>query len=308
MNNLKVSNNILDCIIIGAGPAGVTAAIYLARKGLKFMVISPDIGGQVAKTSVVENYIGFQEITGAELTKKFEEHLKTFKFEHHPEEAKRIRRDKDNFEVVTASGKFQSKSIIIASGAKPRLLNIPGEKEFKNKGVTYCTTCDGPLYKNKVVAVIGGGNVAFESVLQLINIAKKVFVIDIDKFDADKILIDKAKVSPKVEFKENTKIAKILGDQVVEKIIVDQQGKEQEIAVQGVFIDIGYIPNSALLNDLAELNKRDEIKVESDQQTTMPGIFAAGDCTSTPYQQILIASGEGATAALSVFKYLAFKK
>lgn len=296
---------IYDLIIIGAGPAGITAAIYAARKKLKFLVLSKDVGGEVAKSSIIENYTGYQEITGEELTKKFEQHLKEFEFDFKLTEVKKIEKENDIFLVKTGSEEFRSMTLIIATGTKPRQLNVKGEKEFKNRGVTYCATCDAPLFIGKDVAVIGGGNSALEATIQLISIAKKIYLIDIaDELIADKVLIEKAKMSPKVEFFSNTKVLSILGNKFVEKIRIDQKGKEKELNVRGVFINIGYIPNTDLVRNLIKLNRKGEIDIDINNQTNISGIFAAGDCTNVPYKQIIIAAGEGAKASLSVGQYL----
>ena len=296
---------IYDLIIIGAGPAGITAAIYAARKALKLMVISKNIGGQVTKTSIVENYSGYQEITGEELIKKLEHHLHEFEFDLKETEVESIRKTNRIFEIQTKTEMFQSKALIIATGAKPKYLDIEGEKEFKNKGVSYCTTCDGPLFRGKDVAVIGGGNSALESVLQLANIANKVYLIIRNKdIDGDRVLLDKILKYKNVEIFYNSTVKGIKGDTSVKSLAFDREGKKQNINVQGIFVNIGFVPNSSLAGKIAALNSRGEIMIDPSGATSMPGMFAAGDCTDIPYKQIIIASGAGAIAAISAFKYL----
>jgi thioredoxin-disulfide reductase len=296
---------IYDTIIIGAGPAGITASVYAARKGMKIVIISEDIGGQVAKTSVVENYTGYQEITGEQLARKFDDHMKEFKFDFKQIKVRNLAKDNNIFTVETEKEKLTSKTLIIATGAKPRELKAEGEKEFKNKGVTYCATCDAPLFAGKDVAVIGGGNSALESGLQLTNIANKIYMVNKNEnFRGDEILVKKIKESPKVEIINNAKTKAILGERFVEQIKIDKGGQEIKLDVQGVFIDIGYVPNTRIVENLVQLNSKGEIEIDSFGKTNVPGIFAAGDCTDVPYKQIITAAGAGATAALSAFKYL----
>ncbi len=300
------TNIIYDLIIVGAGPAGITASIYAARKRLNFIVLSKDIGGQVIITSTVENYTGYQEINGSELVKKFDEHLKEFNFDLKITEVKKITKENNTFLVKTETEIFNAKTLIITTGAKPRMLNIKGEIEFKNRGVTYCATCDAPLFTNKDVVVIGGGNSALDAVLQLINIAQKVYLlIRNDVIKGDKIMIDKVKANPKVEILLNTVITEILGDKMVKGIKIYQKGDDKEIAVQGIFIEVGYIPNTGFLRAFLKLNSVGEIEIDSSNNTNINGVFAAGDCTNIPFKQIIIAASEGAKAAISAFNYLA---
>lgn len=297
---------IYDLVIIGAGPAGITASIYAARKKLNFMVISKDVGGQVVITSKVDNYTGYQEIGGAELVKKFDEHLKQFKFDFKMNEVKKIEKINGNFLIKTDTQDFQSKTLICATGAKPKMLNAKGDVEFKNRGVTYCATCDAPLFSGRDVVVIGSGNSALDAVLQLINLANKIYlVVRSDNLKGDKVMIDKVKASPKVEILYNSSATEIIGEKLVRSVKINQKGTQREIVVQGVFIEIGYIPNTEFLKDFVELNTEGEILIDSNNRTNIPGVFAAGDCTNVPYKQIIIAAGDGSKAAISVFDYLA---
>lgn len=254
----------------------------------------------------MENYTGYQEINGSELVKKFDEHLKEFNFDLKIMEVKKITKENNTFLVKTETEIFNAKTLIITTGAKPRMLNIKGEIEFKNRGVTYCATCDAPLFTNKDVVVIGGGNSALDAVLQLINIAQKVYLlIRNDVIKGDKIMIDKVKANPKVEILLNTVITEILGDKMVKGIKIYQKGDDKEIAVQGIFIEVGYIPNTGFLRAFLKLNSVGEIEIDSSNNTNINGVFAAGDCTNIPFKQIIIAASEGAKAAISAFNYLA---
>lgn len=295
----------LDLIIVGAGPAGITASIYAARKRLSFMVVSEDIGGQTAWSGDIENYTGYQFITGPDLVAKFEEHMRKYDIEvREGEVTLRLKRTGDRISVVTAKGRYEAKAVIIASGKRSRELGVPGEKEFKNRGLTYCATCDGPLFSGKEVAVIGGGNSALDAALQLMKIAKFTYLINItSKLTGDPIMQEKVTASNIVKVLNDTQVTAIMGDKMVNKIKISKDKKEEILPVQGVFVEIGLIPNSAFVKDV-EKNKSGEIKVNAYNETNVPGIFAAGDVTDVPEKQIVIAAGEGSKAALGVFRYL----
>jgi thioredoxin-disulfide reductase len=297
---------IKDLIIIGAGPAGITAAVYAARKKLDFSVITQDVGGQAAWSGDIENYTGYQFITGPDLALKFKEHLNKFDFDlQEGAGAAKVEKDGKNFKVTTAAGKtLVARTVIIASGKKPRLLNVPGETEFKNRGVTYCATCDGPLFTGKEVAVIGGGNSALDAVIQMAKIAAKTYLININpKLGGDPVMREKVMAAGKVEILNNTTTLEIKGDKFVKAIKVSTQGKARELSVQGVFIEIGLIPNSDFI-EIVDKNEKNEIVINCSAETSVPGIFGAGDVTSVPEKQIIIAAGDGSKAALSAFRYL----
>ncbi len=237
---------------------------------------------------------------------KFKEHLEKFEFDlKEGMEVSKVEKDGDNFKIETSKGEsLSSKTVIIASGKRPKMLNVPGEVEFKNRGVTYCATCDGPLFAGKSVAVIGGGNSALDAVLQMMNIASKVYLINVmEEITADAVMIEKGKTSSKVEILNGTKTLEILGDKFVKSIKVDAKGKQREIGVQGIFVEIGLIPNSEII-DFVKKNEIGEIVVNSAAETSVHGVFAAGDVTDVPEKQIIIAAGEGSKASLSAFKYL----
>lgn len=303
-----MSKNIYDIIIIGSGPAGMTAAIYCVRKGYDVLIIGKEVGGQVAKSGEIANYLGFGQTTGQDLTKEFHDHIKKFEnIEHqHNIEVTKIEQNKKNFTVKTKENKYQCKSIIIASGRNPRKLGISGEEEFKNKGVTYCATCDAPLFKNKKTAVIGGGNSGLEAVISLAKICPKVFLLEYEKkLNGDQVLADKVKNLDNVEIITNTETKEIIGDKFVTGLKYKQRDKDQvkEIKVKGIFIEIGWIP-SIDFDKITKKNKYNEIITDKKGKTNIKGIFAAGDITDVGYWQIIIAAGEGAKAALSAHDYL----
>ena len=294
-----------DLIIIGAGPAGITAAVYAARKKMDFLVLTGDIGGQAAWSGDIENYTGYQFISGPELAQKFEEHMRKYDIPvKEKEEVIEVRKLDKNILVRTLKGEYQSRTVIIASGKRSRELGVPGEKEFKNKGLTYCATCDGPLFAGKDVAIIGGGNSALDAALQLIKIARKVFIINNAlSLGGDLIMRQKVESAGNVVIKNNSQISAVLGDKFVERIRLISLAKEEEISVQGIFVEVGLIPNSGFIKDV-EKNSYGEIKINSNNETSIPGIFAAGDVTLVAQKQIIIAAGEGSKASLGVFNYI----
>lgn len=297
---------IYDLIIIGAGPAGITASVYAARLGIKFMVITKDIGGQAAWSGDIENYTGYQFITGPELAAKFEEHLRKFNIELRESEAAIDIKKEDAgiIYVKTEKNSYFARAVIVASGKRSRMLGVPGETDFKNKGLTYCAICDGPLFKDKVVAVIGGGNSAIDAALLLVRIAKQIYIINITlDFTADKVMQDKIKMAKNVSVLHGAKVTAIVGDKFVKAIRLNINGVDKEILVEGIFVEIGLIPNSEFAS-IVTRNKSNEIKIDSDGRTDIPGIFGAGDVTNIVEKQIIIAAGEGAKAALAAFKYI----
>ena len=298
-----------DLIIIGAGPAGITASIYAVRKKMEFLVISRDIGGQAAWSGDIENYTGYQFITGPDLVAKFQEHIDKYGIAlQENETAIEVKKVNNIISVKTDKGSYQAKSVIIASGKRSKELGVPGEKEFKNKGLTYCATCDGPLFSGKAVAVIGGGNSALDAALQLIKIAKRVYIINITSaLGGDAIMRQKLQESKIVTILDDTQVTAILGDKFVNGIKIKNEGKEEVLAVQGVFVEIGLIPNSDFIKEI-DRNQIGEIKISCRNETNLEGIFAAGDVTDVPEKQIIIAAGEGSKAALSAFRYLARRK
>ncbi|MBU2540868.1 MAG: FAD-dependent oxidoreductase [Candidatus Omnitrophica bacterium] len=300
---------IYDLIIIGAGPAGITASVYAARKKMNFLVISKDIGGQAAWSGDIENYTGYQFVTGPELAAKFEQHLRKYDFVlKEQEEVREVKKETDVIIVKSNKGTYQAKTLIIASGKRSRELNVKGEKEFKNKGLTYCATCDGPLFSGKDVAIIGGGNSSLDAALQLIKIAKRIYIINISSgLAGDAVMLDKVLGNEKVKVFNNSSVTEILGDKFLSSIKIKTQEGQEELLVSGVFVEIGLNPNSEFAPSL-ERNELGEIKVNFHNETNIEGIFAAGDVTNVPEKQIIIAAGEGSKAALSAFGFLARKR
>jgi len=300
---------IYDLVIIGAGPAGITAAVYAARKKMDILVITKDIGGQASLSGDIQNYTGYQFITGPELVIKFEEHMRKFNFEiKENEEAKELISKQSTFLVKTDKGNYQAKTVVVASGKSSRELGVTGEREFRNKGLTYCATCDGPLFAGRDVAVIGGGNSALDAALQLIKIADHIYIINFtDNLTGDGIMQEKVRADNKVSIFNNSRVKEILGDSFVRAIKIEEDKEEKILDVQGIFVEIGLIPNSGFASNL-EKNERKEIVVNQRNETNVPGIFAAGDVTNVPEKQIIIAAGEGAKAVLSAFRYLSTRK
>jgi thioredoxin-disulfide reductase len=299
---------IFDLIIIGASAAGMSAGIYAARAGLNFIIISKDKGGNTANAGIVENYLGTVSKSGLELSQKFEAHLEKYNPKIILNEVKKIDKKESIFVVKTENEEFESKTIIVATGARHRKLNIKGEKKFENKGISYCETCDGPLFKNKTVAIIGGGNSAIKAAFSLSKIAKQVYILNIeDHFNAEKIYLNRVKKLPNVELIFKARTEKFAGDGFLEKLRYEDlnSGEKNNLEIDGAFIYVGLIPNTEFIGDnLGILNKKKEIVINKLGKTKTDGLFAAGDVTDIPYRQISIAAGAGATALLSVVEYI----
>ncbi len=301
-----------DLIIIGAGPAGLTAGIYAARRALKTLVLSMDVGGQVASTPDIENYPGFEMISGADLSGKMMEQAKKFGVEIKvDEEVQELKKEKDIYIAKTNSSKYGAEAIILAFGKKPRELDVPGDNEFRGRGVSYCATCDGPFFKGKKVAVVGGGNSAMDAALYLSKIAEKVYVIHRrDQFRGDEIEVGKMKNNKNIELVLDSTVSEIVGSDVVEKVKIEnvKTRDTSELVVDGVFVEIGYEVASDFVKDLVKIDDRSQVIIDADGKTSDPGIFGAGDLTQTPYKQIVVAAGQGAVAALSAYDYIQKKK
>ncbi len=303
---------VYDLIIIGGGPAGITAGIYAGRKKLKTLLLTKDFVGQAGRTAWVDNYPGLPDISGTALMGKFEEHLKKFDIEiKEEEEVKKIERNKkdNSFRLLTKKQtEFSARTIIVATGADPRPLEVEGEKEFINRGVSYCSICEAPFFKDKAVAVIGGGNAGFEAALDLVKYAKRIFIFErTDKLRADEVLQQLAEKESKIEIHLNKEIKRIEGNEKVQDIVYQdlKTGKTFQLPIDGVFIQIGSIPATGFLKGLVKFNKRDEIKIDPKTcQTSCPGLFAAGDINEGSWKQIVIAAGEGCLAALAAYQYL----
>lgn len=309
----KKSAREYDVIIIGGGAAGMTAAMYCGRKLLKTaLLMGPRPGGETTLTNDIQNYPGFEKGTGTALMNIFEKQAKTWGAEVLSERAAKVTKEKNGFSVLLEDGaKLNAKSVILTFGRKQRKLNIPGEKEWMGRGVTTCTTCDGPLYPNKDVVIIGGGNAAIEGALEMAAIAKKVFIVHRrDEYRADPVTVKKMRAEKKITELLNHAPVEIKGERFVNGLVVEdvKTKKRKELPVQGVFIEIGYETDSSMVAGLVETNPAGEIAVDLRCKTKTPGLFAAGDMTVTPYKQTVISAGMGATAALEAYKYLTSAK
>lgn len=303
------TTELFDFLVVGGGPAGLNAALYAKRKGLKVGVFTPEVGGQLHNTSEVDNYIGIQNIKGGALSDAFLKHtmeldvpIKTGYMVTHIDKVNGI------FEVkLDNQNVYRSKTLLYATGGSPRKLDIPGEEQYANIGVSYCTTCDAPFFKNEHVIVAGGGNSAAESVIDLAAWASKITVVHRSQWRADQILLDQHKKIPNLTVHLETQLKEVYGDGIRMKGVkafdkVNQ--KEIDIPADGLFIEIGTIPKSDMISHLVKLNESKEVIVDRDQMTSCPGLYSAGDVTIQPYKQIIISAGEGATAALAATNYI----
>lgn len=303
------NKEIFDVLIIGGGPAGSSAAIYSARKGLKTGIVVERFGGQVMDTMAIENFISLPYTEGPKLSRNLEEHVRNYDVDIiSAESAKSIIKNKDYIEVsLDSNATLKGKTLIISTGAKWRELGVPGESKFKNKGVAYCPHCDGPIYKGKDIAVIGGGNSGIEAAIDLANIVNHVTVLEfLPELKADAVLQEKLNTLSNVTVLKNVQVKEITGTTKVNGIVyVDRNtNEEKNINLEGIFVQIGLVPNTKWLGEALEINKIGEIIVDKKGSTSLDGVFAAGDCTDSPYKQIIIAMGSGATASLSAFDYL----
>jgi thioredoxin reductase (NADPH) len=299
-----------DLIIVGGGPGGLAAGIYAVRFGLNTLVLErSEISGQIALSGLVENYPGFPAISGLELMEKYKTHAQETGVETKITDVLSVRSEGEKKIVSTDSGDLESKAVIIATGANPKHLNVPGEKEFLSKGVSYCATCDGPFFRNKTVVVVGGGNTAINEAILLSKIARKVYLIHRrDRLRAAKVLQDKVFAIANIEFIFNASIQEILGSsgeiRRVEKIIYkDIKSEEQhELATDGVFIYVGIHPNTEIID--VEKDKEGFIRTDRFLETSMKGVYAVGDCRDTPIWQLVAAVRDGALAATSANEYI----
>jgi NADH-dependent peroxiredoxin subunit F len=297
-----------DVLVVGGGPSGASAAIYAARKGIRTGIVAERFGGQVMDTLGIENFISVKYTEGPKLVASLEEHVKEYGIDvMTPQRAKRLEK-KDLIEVELENGAvLKSKAVIISTGARWRNLGVPGEAEFKNKGVAYCPHCDGPLFEGKHVAVIGGGNSGVEAAIDLAGIVKHVTVLEfMPELKADAVLQERLYSLPNVTVLKNVQTKEITGTDKVNGITYIDRATEEEhhIELQGVFVQIGLVPNTDWLRDTVECNRFGEIIVDKHGATSVPGVFAAGDCTDSAYKQIIISMGSGATAGLGAFDYL----
>lgn len=296
-----------ELLIIGGGPAGLAAAVYAARKKMDILLIAKDIGGQAATTWAIENYMGFKFITGPELVEKFREHVEEWKVPIEYALVEKVEKNHDWFEAVLDSGeRRKGQAVIYAAGKSARRLGVPGEREFWGRGVSDCATCDAPLFKGMEVVVVGGGNSALTAAAELVAIAKRVSVVSIAGWTGDPVLQDKVKAGANVGVYKGHEVVEIRGDKLVESVRIRSKktGEEHVVPARGVFVEIGLVPNSAPVSELVGLNSVGEVIVGCATETNVPGFFAAGDVSTVPEKQIIVAAGEGAKAALSAYSYL----
>lgn len=297
-----------DVLVVGGGPAGASAAIYAARKGIRTGIVAKRFGGQIMDTLAIENFISVKQTEGPKLAASLEEHVKEYDIDvMNLQRAKRLEK-KDLIEIELENGAIlKSKSVILSTGARWRNVGVPGEAEFKNKGVAYCPHCDGPLFTGKDVAVIGGGNSGIEAAIDLAGIVKHVTVLEfMPELKADSVLQDRLNSLPNVTVLKNVQTKEITGTDKVNGItyIERETGEEKHIELAGVFVQIGLVPSTDWLEGTVERNRMGEILVDKHGATSLPGVFAAGDCTDSAYKQIIISMGSGATASLGAFDYL----
>lgn len=334
-------NETYDLIIIGGSAAATSAGVYAARRGLNFKIITKEFGGEVATSGEIGNWPGNPHTDGLALADNFREHLKSLGVEPETEiEVESVKKQEDGTFCITTKSDglgmaadkagiplherpseseevpvaeadgplkcdYSSKTVIITTGVHPRELRVPGEKEFRNKGVSYCTTCDGPLFGGKVTAVVGGGNSALESALMLADISAKVYVINKNaEFKGDKVLIDNLMAKKNAEIIYNANTFEIKGDQFVTSLKYESGGEFKELPVEGIFVHIGMVPNSWIVPQEVEKTTFGEIVINANCETSVPGLYAAGDVTNVPFKQIVIAAGQGTIALLSAVQYL----
>lgn len=296
-----------DVIIIGGGVAGLSAAMYAGRLGMKTLIVGDNIGGTIALTSDIENYPGFKSISGTDLAAKLREHAQAYGAELVEDSVTEVKKAGDCFEVFTSDSKFLSKCIIFATGTKHRKLEVPGIEKFENKGVHYCALCDGPLYKDKTVAVIGGGDSTAKEALLLANYAKKIYIIYRGgKIRPEPINAKRIESNQKIEVITRANVIEIKGDTKLRRVALDREYKgERELEVDGIFVAIGGVPLSELAKKLGvETNEKGEIKIDMQAKTNVSGIFAAGDVTDTAFKQAITGAAEGVTAAYSAYRYI----
>jgi len=304
---MKQSAALHDLIIVGGGPAGLTAAVYATRKMLDVRLLTENIGGQVLYSLNVENYMGYQFISGPDLMDRFEKQVEKYNVQRTFAQVKSVSKERDAFVARTETDEeYRSKTIIIATGKRSRTLDAKGVERFVGRGVSYCATCDAPLFMDANVAVLGGGNSAITAAYELTNIARKVYLINRSPWKADEVYLEKVRDAPNVELLVGYQLTEVKGDDTVDAAVFRNLSDNSLVSlpVTGIFIEIGLIPNSDVVKDLVTLNENGEIIVSYNCSTSVPGIFAAGDVTTVPEKQIIVAAGEGAKAAISAYKYL----
>ena len=301
-----------DVIIIGGGPAGLSAAMYAGRLKLKTLILTKERGGTITTTNDIANWPGIKKTDGMTLAKQLEEHALDYSdVEIKDALVVGIKKKNDNFVVATQSGEYEAKTVILAAGTEVRKLGIPGEEEFAGKGVHYCALCDGFFYTDKTVAVIGGSDSAAKEALVLTQWAKKIYIIyRKEKIRAEPVNLDKVEKSDKIEIINNTNVTEIKGKEHANTLVLDKEyNGSNELKVDGVFVEIGRVPGTVLVKDVGvKLNDKGEVVINRKSETNVPGFFAAGDITDSTFKQAIVASSEGVTAAYSAYVYLQNKR
>ncbi len=305
---------IYDTVIVGAGPAGISAAIYAVRKRMNFLLVSESVGGQVLTSGDIENFLGYAEIDGVQFVDRMVSQMNHLGIEPLLDRVVSARREGDHFLLETLSGRrIPTRTLLLCTGSEHRKLNVPGEREFTGRGVSYCYTCDAPFFRDMKVAVVGGGNAGFEAVEQLLNYASEIYLIELgDKLRADEILRERVLKDNRVKVLLRTAVREIRGDASgVKSLLLEdlKEGKLKELEVSGVFVEIGLVPKTELADQLGVIkNERGEIVIDCNNRTSEEGVYAAGDCTNIFAKQIITAAGEGAKALLSLYHELIYSR
>ena len=290
---------VYDVLIIGAGPAGLTAGVYCARKLLKTMIVSENIGGQASESWAIENYMGYRMITGDDLMMKFEEQVRSLDLHLEIDKVLILDRSGNEFIVNTATGAaYRARAVILAQGKQPRKLGVEGEERYLGRGLSVCSTCDGPLFRDKVVAIVGGGNSALQTAIEMSGIAREVHLVVRSTIKADEAYVKAYEKKANIVTHKNSIVSKLQGNSMLNGITLKDRtsGKETDLSVDGVFGETGWIPNTAFLEGFVDMNQEKEVIIDIDCHTSVPGIFAAGDITNVRTKQIITAAGEGAKA------------
>jgi len=299
--------DVYDVIILGAGPAGLAAAVYTARKLLKTLVITENIGGQALESWAIENYMGYRMVTGEDLMKRFEEQARELHIQLELDGVVAVSRDGSSFTVKTATDRsFGTRALVIATGKHPKMLGLEGEERFIGRGLSICATCDGPLFRGKEVAVVGGGNSALQTAIEMSKIAKTVHLVVRSQIRCDAVYKDIYAKKDNIITHLNVEVSHLSGDQFITGLGLRHRdtGEVAEIRVDGIFLEIGWLPNTEFLEGFVSLNPGKEVVVDENCHTSVPGVFAAGDVSSIKGKQIIIAAGEGAKAALEAYEYV----
>lgn len=310
---IKILMDSYELTIIGGGPGGVAAGVYAARKQLKTLFLTKDFGGQSVVSSDIQNWIGTVSISGTDLANALEKHLRAYAHDvidvHTGEWVNRIEKTKDGFSIITDKGAYSTKTVLITTGSERRKLSVPGADTFENKGVTYCASCDGPLFSGQDVIVIGGGNAGFETAAQLLAYVKSITLLEAaPQFKADPITVEKVLSHPNMKAYSSVVIKEVKGQTLVTAIVFEKDGKSIELLVGGIFVEIGLIPTTSFVKDLVELNKHNQVVIDPrTQQTSAKGVWAAGDCTDVLYHQNNIAAGDAVRALEDIYLYLRAK-